>query len=77
MMGSTEWFNRIWDIPPNAKTIVMEPIDYTWWYGKNQKLTPVLKGKCSYCGLSMEGPQIQHSACVKLQIEVEKSASKQ
>lgn len=55
--------------------VAVMPIDYTWWYGKNQKLTPVLKDKCSYCGLVMDGPQIQHDDCIKLQIEVKKNPS--
>jgi len=37
---------------------------------------PIIKGKCSYCGLDVEFPYPQHEECIRIHIEVEKNAIK-
>lgn len=49
-----------------------EPEWLAQYYGESKK-TPVLKDHCSYCGLVIENPYLQHDDCIKLQIEVKKN----
>lgn len=72
-MSFEKEFQNMWDSPPNHDLVFVKPVDYTWWYGKSA-LVLVLKNKCSYCGLSIDAPYLQHEDCIKLQIEVEKNS---
>ena len=65
-------FEAFWDRPANDRLLVHVP-DYAVYYGKKKDI-PLIKDKCSYCGLNIEFPYPQHEECIKIQIEVEKNA---